>query len=231
VRLLFLASSFPRFSGDPQVSFVLDQARAWKVARPNDDVIMLGPHDAKAPKQERIFDVAIRRFQYFYPARLQALAYPAILPNLRRNPVLLGQVPPFLWAEYRAARRIVSEQKIDLIYAHWVMPQGLVAHWLSRRTGVRYVLHNHSSDLAVFSRLGGTGLGIARRVIEGSRVMFCVNSKQKDFALSLFAPSAREAVSNKIVVLPMGTNLSDVPSGHATTPTPAFAIAWARYRD
>jgi len=32
-----------------------------------------------------------------------------------------------LWAEYRAALRVLRSQQIDLVYAHWVMPQGIVA--------------------------------------------------------------------------------------------------------
>ena len=76
------------------------------MARPADDIIILAPHGVGAPKWEEIAGVKIKRFRYFYPDRFQTLAYPAILPNIKKNPLLVGQVPFLVWAEYLAARRI-----------------------------------------------------------------------------------------------------------------------------
>jgi glycosyltransferase involved in cell wall biosynthesis len=211
MKILFLASTLPRFTTDLQAPFVLEQAQAWKTRRPADEVCILAPHDAAAARREQIGGVEIRRFQYFFPEKLQALAYPAILPNIKRNPFLIGQIPPFLWAEYLAAKRIVVERGIELIYAHWIMPQGLVARWLSKSTGVRYVIQNHSSDLTVFSKFGGLGQSAARAILRESHAMFCVNSRQKEYALSLFDVTEQAEISRKITVLPMGVSLDQVP--------------------
>ena len=207
MRVLFLASTLPRFPNDLQAPFVLEQAAAWKAARPEDAVTILAPHDAAAARHEWIGSVEVRRFQYFLPARLQALAYPAILPNLRRNPLVAAQIPPFLLAEFAAARRLVRDNRIDLVYAHWVMPQGLIARWLLRAANVPYVVQNHSSDLAVFSKAGRFGRAAARAVLRDARVMFCVNRQQKADALALFDAASQPAIANKIRVLPMGVGL------------------------
>lgn len=206
-RILFLASTLPRFVNDHQAPFVLEQAEAWKARRPDDRVIILAPHDQAAARRETIGDVQIRRFQYFVPARLQGLAYPAILPNLKRNPLLSLQVLPFLWAEYVAAKRIIREEDIDLVYAHWVMPQGVVARRLSRATNVPYVIQNHSSDIAIFLKAGDLGRSAARKIIREARGMFCVNQRQKEIALGLFEPASRTEVAQKIIVLPMGVGM------------------------
>lgn len=207
LNILFLASTLPRFTDDQQAPFVLEQAQAWKRKRPNDRITILAPHDPVAARRETIGNVEIQRFQYFAPARWQALAYPAILPNLKRNPLLVFQLLPFLWAEYAAAKRIVLEDRIDLIYAHWVMPQGVVASWLCKTTGAPYVIQNHSSDVSVFNRAGSIGRSVARAIIRGAQQMFCVNSRQKIDALELFAASARSEVDDKIIVLPMGVGM------------------------
>jgi len=207
MNILFLASSLPRFANDLQAPFVLEQAEAWKVKRPADNIYILAPHDAAAARQEQVGDIEIRRFQYFAPASLQALAYPAILPNVKRNPLLIAQIPAFLWAEYTAAKRLIREQGIDLIYAHWVMPQGLVARYLLKATGVPYAIQNHSSDLRVFAKLGEPGKSMARAIVRDARTMFCVNCQQKDYALSLFEASDRPDIADKITVLPMGVSL------------------------
>lgn len=202
-----------------QAAFVLDQAAAWKARRPHDHVFILAPHDAAAARRERIGDIEIHRFQYLAPARLQGLAYPAILPNIRRNPLLLAQLPPFLWAQYRAARRLIRACDIDLVYAHWVMPQGLVARLLRARLGTPYVLQNHSSDVAVFDKLGRPGRAAARGIIANAQAMFCVNREQKLHVEALFAEPERREIAAKVAVLPMGVKAEDLPRSEARSPT------------
>ncbi len=224
MNVLFLTSTLPRFAGDQQAPFVLEQARAWKAKRPGDRIVILAPHDPAAARRETMDGVEIRRFRYFVPARLQALAYPAILPNLKRNPWLAAQILPFLWAEYAAARRIVREQRIDLVYAHWVMPQGLVARRLHRACGVDYAIQNHSSDLSVFGALGAAGRAMARAIIADARHMFCVNRRQKDDALELFPAAMRAAMAPKISVLPMGVGM-DIPPCSPGAAAPRYGFA------
>lgn len=204
MRVLFLTSTLPRFAGDLQANFVGEQAAAWKTARPDDEIFILAPHDRAAPLRETRDGIEIVRFRYMVPVGLQALAYPAILPNLKRRPWLAVQVLPFLLSEYRAASRMVAEHKIDLVYAHWVMPQGLIAMWLNRTKRVPYVLQNHSSDLRVFGKLGHVGNGLARQVIRSARHLFCVNSAQRDHTLGLFSASEASDVATKVSILPMG---------------------------
>ena len=218
MNVLFLTSTLPRFAGDQQAPFVLEQAQAWKAKRPGDRVIILAPHDSAAAKRETIGDVEIRRFQYFAPARYQALAYPAILPNLKRNPLLAAQIFPFLWAEYAAAKRIIQEEKIDLVYAHWVMPQGVVARRLRRTTGTPYVIQNHSSDVLVFNKAGLVGRAAARAVIRDAERMFCVNRRQQQDALELFPAQSRAEISEKIAVLPMGVGMDVAACSQSGSP-------------
>lgn len=206
MNVLFLTSTLPRSPEDQQAPFVLQQAAAWKAKRPSDAVHILAPHDAGVPRKEAIGDITVHRFRYLVPERLQALAYPAIVPNIRRNPLLVLEVPPFLWAEYQAARGLVHRHDIDLVYAHWVMPQGFTAWQLRRALGVPYVLQNHSSDLKVFSAFGGLGRVLARSIVREAASMFCVNQRQKEDALALFPPHERDVLSHKIGVLPMGVD-------------------------
>lgn len=207
MNVLFLTSTLPRFAGDQQATFVLEQATAWKQARPDDTLYILAPHGVSAAVSERVNDVVIERFHYMRPARFQTLAYPAIMPNLRNKPARALQIPFYLWHQYRAAKRIIKAHKIDLIYAHWVMPQGVVAERLRRATGVPYILQNHSSDLSVFTKLGRPGRALARRILSRAEAFFCVNSMQRERAQDLLPGLACH-------VLPMGVAMqaSDRPA-------------------
>lgn len=207
MRILMLTSTLPRYPGDMQADFVGEQAKAWISARPKDRIAILAPHDLSAKRLEERDAIRVERFRYMWPERLQRVAYPAILPNIRRSPALALQVPPFLWNQYRAVRKLVRRDRTDVIYAHWVMPQGLVAWQVKRKTGMPYILQNHSSDLAVFEKLGELGKKLARQIIRDANHFFCVNSLQRDAAASLFAASEREQFLAKCTVLPMGVEL------------------------
>ncbi len=200
MRILFLTSTLPRFAGDQQAPFVLEQASAWKKARPSDDIFVLAPHDMQAARQETIDYIHVFRFKYMWAASYQTLAYPAILPNLRKKPSRALQIPFFILAQYRAAKRLIKMHDIDLIYAHWIMPQGLVAHRLHQSMGVPYILQNHSSDLAVFAKLGRIGNRMACAVLRKATALFCVNSNQQAYAQSLLPDIDSH-------VLPMGLDL------------------------
>ena len=211
MRVLFLTSTLPRYAGDMQANFVGEQAAAWKAERPDDEVIILAPHDQAALQREEHDGVEIVRFRYLRPARWQALAYPAILPNLKRRPFLAFQVLPFIISQYSAARRLVRARKVDLIYAHWVMPQGLVAWCLHRSDGVPFVVQNHSSDLRVFAKFGSVGKLAAQAILRSARRFFCVNPEQRKFALDLFTEAEADAVAQKMTVLPMGVQTPNAP--------------------
>lgn len=207
MRILILTSTLPRFSGDMQANFVGEQAKAWVDARPDNRITILAPGDAAAKRLEDRGAITIERFRYMSPAPLQKLAYPAILPNVRRNPLLGLQIPPFLWCQYRTSRAIAKRESVDLTYAHWVMPQGLVAWRLKRTLGIPYVLQNHSSDLAVFEKLGTAGRSLARKIIREADHFFCVNSIQRAAAANLFEAEERDRFLLKCTVLPMGVVL------------------------
>lgn len=208
MKILFITSTLPRFEGDSQSPFVLEQAVAWKKAKPLDQVYILAPDDVKAKKEEVIDGVSIVRYSYFYPRTLQQLVYPAILPNIRRNPLLLLQIPFLLIAQLFSLVHLVKKENIDCIYAHWAFPQGLIADvgsWILDHRS--FVVQNHSSDLRLFIKIPLIGKVLARHLIKQSRVFFCVNSLLKKEALSLFSLSDRQSIEKKIVVLPMGVNI------------------------
>ncbi len=210
MNILFLTSTFPRFNNDSQAPFVLEQAQAWQKHRPEDKVFILAPHDPQAKKNEQLDGIQIYRFQYWWPAKLQILAYPAILPNLKKNPISILQLPFFLLSEFFAALKLIKKHKINLLYAHWVMPQGLIAYVTKKINGTPYALQNHSSDLRIFNKLPIFGKFLARKIIKSSQKLFCVNSLLKKEALEFFNNADQTAINDKISVLPMGVNYSSI---------------------
>ena len=106
MRIIVLASTFPRWKEDSIPTFVQDQLTYLKLIRPDWEIFVLAPHDEGAKSFETTKYGEIHRFKYFYPSRYQRLVYPAILPNLSNNKWLYFQVPFLVLSEFFALLRL-----------------------------------------------------------------------------------------------------------------------------
>lgn len=192
--LLVLASTYPRWRNDPEPGFVHELCR-----RLNDrfDVIALVPDAPGADPSGRLDGVEVVRYRYA-PRPLQTLVNDGgIAANLRKYPWKLLLVPGFVLGQYLAARRILKGRKIDLIHAHWLIPQGLIARWL--KSSVPYLVTSHGGDL--FGLRGRWLEIIKRRVAHSASAMTVVSTAMRDEAQRIDLRPPR------LEVLPMGVDL------------------------
>jgi len=155
----------------------------------------------------------VRRFRYF-PARWEDLAHGAILENLRARRSRWLQVPPFLIAECCAVLRAVRSDKPDVIHAHWILPQGVVARLCAPR--VPLVLTTLGGDLyAVDSPL-------ARKVkawtLRGAGAVTVMNEEMRARVIELGVSPDRARV------LPMGADVSAVRQATRRAPAPSAPV-------
>jgi glycosyltransferase involved in cell wall biosynthesis len=162
-RVLVSTSTFPVRPDDGLPRFVHDLAAALAG---EDEVWALAPHAPGAPRRERLGALEVERFTYFWPPRLQRLAYGSgMRENLRAAPWAWSQVPGFVLAQARAVARLVRTRRIEVVNSHWLVPQGLSAA-LARAAGARFahVLSVHAGDVYLIERLAG-GAALARGVL------------------------------------------------------------------
>lgn len=194
--VLVLASTYPRWRGDPEPGFVHDLCRRLA---DRFEVIALVP-DAPGADPDGLFDgVEVIRYRYA-PRRLQTLVNDGgIAANLRRHAWKWLLLPGFLLGQYRAARRLLRRRHVDVIHAHWLIPQGLVAWHLRRRTRMPYLVTSHGGDL--FGLRGRWLAVLKRRVAAASSAMTVVSSAMQAEAgrIGLHPP--------RLEVLPMGVDL------------------------
>jgi len=143
-RVLVLSSTFPRWADDTEPPFVYNLSRQL-VDR--FEVVVLAPHALGAKDSEVMEGVEVRRFRYFWPAKAQQLAYGGMLPNLKRHPWLWAQAPFFLASELISTVRLVRSREIDVIHAHWLVPQGLVAALAAMLLRKPVVVTAHGADV------------------------------------------------------------------------------------
>ena len=123
-KLLILTSTFPRWNGDDEPPFVYELSRRLQKKF---KIYVLAPHAAGCLSEEILNGINIKRFRYFF-SRWEKLAYQGgILSNLKNKPWRYGLVPFFLMAEYVVLIRMLRRHRFDLIHAHWIIPQGLMA--------------------------------------------------------------------------------------------------------
>ena len=121
-----MTSGFPRTPEDPTARFILDLARS--LTSTGYTIIVLAPLDAGALREEDRDGVKIYRFPYFYPEKSMKLAYgEGMLYNIRKSPLAAVQVPFFFLCEFLYGLKIARKEKVSVIHAHWLIPQGLIA--------------------------------------------------------------------------------------------------------
>ncbi|MCH8313261.1 MAG: glycosyltransferase [Nitrospinae bacterium] len=150
LRVLVLATTFPRWENDAEPRFVFDLTKhlAEKVS-----LWVLVPHAPGARMEEEIDGVRILRFPYFFPKRLQTLCYEGgILPKLKTKWLARLQLPFFLAAQGFHIWRTVRKYKINFIHCHWIIPQGFFVSLLNSFSGIPYLLTAHGGDVYSFRK-------------------------------------------------------------------------------
>lgn len=124
LSVLFVTTSFPRFSGDFAGSFIFRFAKY--LARESVQVTVLAPGVAGFATKGNLEGIGVHRFTYFYPKRHQRLAYDGggILANIRRSWLARIQLPLFFLATIRAV--LGYQDRFDLIHCHW-LPTAMAA--------------------------------------------------------------------------------------------------------
>lgn len=185
-RILIIASTFPKFKGDNVSPFVLQIATA--VAKLNNEVHVLAPHGEGAEFNEKIGDVEVHRFRYFWPDKFETISSRGgIIPTLREEKLKYLLVPFFIGAQIIAAIKLALKLKFNLINPHWVIPQGLTGFTLKKLFGTPYVVSIHGG--AIFA-LQQTPLIKLKRLILNNANAVTANSSVTLNATKELAPTA-----------------------------------------
>lgn len=149
-NVLVLTSTMPRWQDDTEPAFV--ESLCYELAKTH-TVRVLAPHCRNAKRRETLSNgdqsIELHRYRYFVP-RWQSLAYDGgILAKIQRNPVHILLIPFFLAAQLFSVIRLHRRYDFDVIHAHWIIPQGLVAAVMRRfwRKAPPVLITSHGGDM------------------------------------------------------------------------------------
>ena len=197
-QLLIVTSTFPRWEDDEDPPFIFELCNRLKK---DYTIHVLAPHFPGSRRKAIFSGIHVQRFRYFFKP-LEKLAYHGgILAKLKKNPFLYILLPFFIVGELLALIKLLWHQEFDLIHAHWLIPQGLVAVLACYLTGskIPLLLTSHGGDL--FGLQGILMNRIKRWVILKSDVLTVVSK-------SMIKEIKRLGADHKRVhVIPMGVDL------------------------
>lgn len=195
--LLVLASTYPRWANDAEPGFVHELARRLTNRF---HVIVLCPHAQGAAQTETLDGVEVVRYRYA-PAALETLVNNGgIVTNLRRQRWKWLLVPSFVLVQAWVAWRLCRARHVDVMHAHWLIPQGVIAALLPSRPPVPFVVTSHGADL--YALRAKPLLAVKRFVLRRANAVTVVSTAMLPHVAALGADAARTAV------IPMGVDLA-----------------------
>ncbi|MEI6777903.1 MAG: glycosyltransferase family 4 protein [Chloroflexales bacterium] len=156
MRILMLASSYPKYPGETTAPFIEEIAAG--VAARGHAVTLLAPWHPEIRRAPLERGVRLCFFRYAPHPALNIWGYAQSLlsdTHIKRRallaaPFALAAATLALLRRLAAARR--AGQPFDLVQAHWVLPNGPPAALAARAYGLPLVISLHGSDIYVAER-------------------------------------------------------------------------------
>ena len=149
LNLLFLTQTYPRTPEDGAGPFIRDLAAG--LVRGGDRVTVLAPHAAGLPESWTADEVLTRTFRYA-PEAHEVLGYGRSLEADEKVKGGAARVAPlYAWGARRAVVRELRREAYDLVHAHWIVPNGLIAATVSKAP---LAIGLHGSDVFLAEKPG-----------------------------------------------------------------------------
>lgn len=190
--LLVISSTYPRWTGDHEPGFVHELA---KRLTSQFSVIALVPSSPGASFHEILDGVEVIRFRYA-PRRFETLVNDGgIISNLRQHRWKMLLLPTFVLGQSWRLWRLSRSRKVDVLHAHWLLPQGLIAALLNKLSGTspRYVVTSHGADL--FALRGKVLNELKRFVVRTAAAVTVVSEAMRNELVHIGADVDRVRVS------------------------------------
>jgi len=200
-KVLIIATTFPRWENDTEATFVKDLC--IEISK-EFEVHVLVPHYKGLKFKEKVGNLYMHRFPYFYPYKYQKLAYGGILPNLKKNPLLFLQAPFLFISMLINTIKIIKNDRIKVIHAHWFFPQGLIAALCTKYFKIKSMVTIHAGGILALNSIPLIKRPISNFILKNTTIVISVSSFGKNLLKDMVSKRFRSVVENKLKVIPMG---------------------------
>lgn len=111
-------------------------------------ITVLAPHAPSAKFSETISRILVIRFPYFFPLSQEKLTTGVgILHMIKGNSIAKVQMIFFVTSEILYAFILFTRYRFDIIHAHWLLPQGVIAVFIKIIFHVPVIVTVHGTDI------------------------------------------------------------------------------------
>lgn len=148
MRICILTQTFPRFEGDATAPFMLGLCEGLHKA--GNEITVFAPYSTAYKKKYLPPYINLITYKYIWPDFLHTLGYSKTLVNdkyLKFSALFLG--PLLCLFGILKLLQAVKNEKIDVISAHWILPNGFIAYVVSKILHIPYTVTLPGSDVFI----------------------------------------------------------------------------------
>jgi len=196
MKILSIASVYPRFETDPEVPWLRISVSHLKNAGCQIAVIV---PSHRGLKSHEIDGVKVHRFRYA-PAKLEILTHDEGAPSkIARNPFLQLLAIPYLISGSIKTLFLCLSLKPDILHVHWPFPHAFMAYFAAFFCRIPVILNFYGAELLLAKK---------KKWIRPILKMF-IKKADLNIAISSFtAEEVKKIYDRNIEILPYGTTLS-----------------------
>jgi glycosyltransferase involved in cell wall biosynthesis len=192
VNILALSSSYPRFPGDATAPFI--ESIVTHIARRGHELHLVLPEHrdwSRAPVEN-----GLHFHPYRYSPRQSWTPWgysQSLEAGVKLHRSLYALAPIVSYSARRASLKLARTRRFDLVHAHWLIPNGLIAASVSKKLGLPLVVSLHGSDISVSERSKWMG-ALARRCFAAAAAVTAPSNDLLDRARGLGARGILELI-------------------------------------
>ena len=148
MNILVVTSAYPKFDGDSTAPFMASITE--HVAEKGHTMHVVLPEHAELERRPVEGRIHFHPYRYSPRRSWTPWGYAQSLEGgikLKRS--LYALAPSVFVSARRMCASLAKRENLDVIHAHWVVPNGIIAAGLSSRTAIPLVVTLHGSDVAV----------------------------------------------------------------------------------
>jgi glycosyltransferase involved in cell wall biosynthesis len=146
MKICIVTQTFPRFREDATAPFMFGLCQGLYKA--GNSVYVFAPYDRMYKKRYLPSYVKLYTYKYIWPPSLHLMGYSRSLVNDKKLRFRVFMLAPFyFFFGFLNLFFFVKRERIDVLSAHWLLPNGFLAVLVKKFTGVKVVSTLPGSDV------------------------------------------------------------------------------------
>lgn len=204
LRILVLATTFPRWKDDSTPKFVYDLSK--EIQRDGNEIIVLSPHHPDSKRREEMSGMRVYRYPYFYPKKYQKLREGSTVEKVRQSHLAKLQLPLMVISLFIHIIWLLRKEDIDIIHSHWILPNGIIGSVMNHLFQTPHVMTIHAGGILMLRKIPFSS-HLATYTYNHTDSIAPVSTYIKDSYMDLLNVENIDP-STDITVQPMGTHTS-----------------------